>query len=309
MKKIIAVGLLSIMGLAGCANTPAPSVNDYPTARPLIALPLKPSVQQELAIKRLTDILSAVDLTEEQRAELHFQRGVRFDAMGLNNLALYDFNQSLKYKQDFVESYNYLGVYYTLNQEFPSAYDAFDSVLELEPEHSFAVFNRGIALYYGMRPELAIEDFKRYQSKKDNDPYRAIWLYLAEREIDEAQAKQRLTASIDKISDQTWAKTVLGLYLERISINQFLSSLAIGVKDEVELAHRLCEAYFYLAKYYQYKQQEQQAKVYFKLALATNVYEFVEHRYATLELELATHKARTEALIQARKAAREPALN
>jgi lipoprotein NlpI len=52
------------------------------------------------------------------------------------------------------------------------------------------------------------------------------------------------------------------------------------------LTDRLSEAYFYLGKYNQILANDNAAANFFKLSLSTNVYEFVEHRYAKLELDL-----------------------
>ena len=49
-------------------------------------------------------------------------------------------------------------------------------------------------------------------------------------------------------------------------------------------AQRQCEAYFYLAKWYQFNGEYQQANHFYKLALSTNVFDFIEHKYARLEL-------------------------
>jgi len=54
--------------------------------------------------------------------------------------------------------------------------------------------------------------------------------------------------------------------------------------ESEKLTERLCEAYFYLGKYMQMEGEQLQAVNYFKLALMTNVYGFVEHRYASVEL-------------------------
>ena len=59
-----------------------------------------------------------------------------------------------------------------------------------------------------------------------------------------------------------------------------------NVKSKKAFTERLCEAYFYLGKYSQILGEKNKAANYFKLALSTNVYEFVEHRYARLELDL-----------------------
>ena len=65
-----------------------------------------------------------------------------------------------------------------------------------------------------------------------------------------------------------------------------IKNLTKNVKSNKELTERLCEAYFYLGKYNQTLGYRGSAANYFKLALSTNVYEFVEHRYAKLELDL-----------------------
>lgn len=56
------------------------------------------------------------------------------------------------------EVFNYLGIYLTQAGNFDAAYEAFDSVLELDPTYNYAHLNRGIALYYGGRDKLAQDD-------------------------------------------------------------------------------------------------------------------------------------------------------
>ena len=70
-----------------------------------------------------------------------------------------------------------------------------------------------------------------------------------------------------------------------IDENALLNSLINGVTSHQGLTDRLCEAYFYLGKYHGARGNRGVASNYFKLALSTNVYEYVEHRYARLELE------------------------
>ena len=82
------------------------------------------------------------------------------------------------------EAYNSIGIHYTQQQEYLQAYEAFDSSIDLNPEYEFAFLNRGIALYYGGEPRLAVDDLKRFLSNDPSDPYRAIWLYIVQREVD-----------------------------------------------------------------------------------------------------------------------------
>ena len=124
-----------------------------------------------------------------------------------------------------------------------------------------------------------------YQSQA-SDPYRLLWLYLAEYEMNVELAKQKLKQRAELVDDNTWAKQVIYLYLDEISQEKFISELTNNVQSNKELTDRLCEAYFYLGKYNQIIGYNGAAANFFKLSLSTNVYEFVEHRYAKLELEL-----------------------
>ena len=83
-----------------------------------------------------------------------------------------------------------------------------------------------------------------------------------------------------------WAKQIIQLYLGDINQAEFITQLTDNVDSNKALTDRLCEAYFYLGKYSQMQGNNSVAANFFKLALSTNVYEFVEHRYARLELNL-----------------------
>jgi lipoprotein NlpI len=252
----------------------------------VIAEPLPISYKSEIAIARLSEVIQRVKITDAQRAELFYDRGVLYDSVGLRSLARLDFSHALQLKPTLVDAYNFLGIHLTQVQEFSQAYEQFDSALDLEPTHEYAYLNRGIALYYGGRPQLAALDFKSFHSKKKDDPYRLLWLYLTEYKIDVELAKKSLKERSQFVSDRTWAKQVIYLYLGDISQQNFISELTKGVTSNKELTDRLCEAYFYLGKYNQMLGYLNASANFFKLSLSTNVYEFVEHRYAKLELDL-----------------------
>jgi lipoprotein NlpI len=277
------IAISSVQGCASNQNEPSSSVvmNQL-----IIAEPLAINYKSEIAIARLTDVIQRAELTDAQRAELYYDRGVIYDSVGLRSLARLDFNRALRLKPDFVDAYNFLGIHYTQLQDFNQAYEAFDSAIDLAPDHEYAYLNRGIALYYGGRSELSIDDFSIFHQRKKNDPYRILWLYLAESATNILNAKTVLKHSSVLVDDNVWAKKIIQLYLGDISHQQFVSKLTIGITSSKALSERLCEAYFYLGKYYQLKGERKSAANFFKLALSTNVYEFVEHRYAKLELDL-----------------------
>ena len=269
----------------------------------VIAEPLVANFKSEIAIARLTEVINRAQvadreqISKKQIAELFYDRGVLYDSVGLRSLARFDFTHALKLDPKLIDCYNFLGIHFTQLQEFSQAYEQFDSALELSPEHEYAYLNRGIALYYGSRPELAAIDFQAFHQKQQDDPYRLLWLYLTEYDIDPLIAKSSLKQRSLVVDERVWAKQVINLYLGDISQLEFVKSLTINVHSNKDLTERLCEAYFYLAKYNQLLGNSASAANYFKLALSTNAYEFVEHRYAKLELDLMRTKKATESQI------------
>lgn len=286
MQKIVFGIILISTFLTGCATHTASSTSGGQMGNLLLAEPAPMNPRSQLAIARYSHILGQADLEDAQRAQLLHQRGTLYDSVGLSGLAQYDFNQAIKLKPDLAEAYNSMGVHYTQQMNFIQAYEAFDATLDINPEMEFAFLNRGIALYYGGRPDLAVRDFGEFYNKNAADPYRALWRYLAEAEIDLAEAKVTLTKLRKNLDENNWATKLVDLYLGSITENELLSALIGGVTSQQQLTDRLCEAYFYLGKFHSEKGHRGVASNYFKLALSTNVFEYVEHRYARLELNL-----------------------
>lgn len=284
-KHVQIVFLLIILSLSGCA-----SVNGLSDSAQMgNIIPVEPAPadgRAQLAIARYNEILARVPLKNEERAELLFQRGMYYDRLGLPSLAQFDFEQAIKLKPDMAEAYNSIGIYHTQQMEFIQAYEAFDSSLDINPQLDYAFLNRGIALYYGGRPDLAVKDLGEFYKKDEADPYRALWRFIAESEVDPLKALESLRVIRPSLDPKNWATTIVDLYLNDISENALLDSLAVGVKSRKQLTDRLCEAYFYLGKYHNARGNKGIASNYFKLALSTNVYEYVEHRYARVELNL-----------------------
>lgn len=272
----------------GCASTQSSDkkIASATMSNLLITEPMPINFKSEVTIARISALMGSSKLNDEQRAQLLYERGVLYDSVGLRTLSRFDFTHALQLKPDFIDAYNFLGIHFTQLQEYSQAYENFDAALDLLPEHEYAHLNRGIALYYGSRPELAAQDFQSYHYKKQNDPYRLLWLYLTEYQIDPLVAKAALKERSILVDDRLWAKQIIYLYLGLISQNQFVTNLTRNVSSHEALTERLCEAYFYLAKLNQILGDDVTAANLFKLALSTNVYEFVEHRYAKLELDL-----------------------
>ncbi|WOT06013.1 lipoprotein NlpI [Shewanella youngdeokensis] len=268
------------MLLTGCASTKSEST---PHAAIKVA-PVSPDYKLEVTLAKLNEILATAELTVEQRARFHYDRGVLYDRVGLRILSRIDFHQALKLQPNLADAYNFIGIYYTQENQFENAYEAFDSVLELSPEYDYAYLNRGISLYYGERSELAVADMREFYKRDPSDGYRVLWLYFAEMELDAQSAMTRMADHRTQLNADAWSSALVDYLLGTKDKNAIFTLAKTGLKHPGEYAERLCEAYFYIAKAAQQRGDSIEAANYLRLALATNIYDFVEHRYAGLEL-------------------------
>lgn len=282
-SKIIIVLCLLILG--GCAavdkNARLSQIENI-----ILAEPVPAQMRSQSYVLRYTRILEEAPLKEQERADFLYQRGIQYDKLGMSLLAQYDFHEAIKIKPNMASAYNSIGIYYTQQGKYLQAYEAFDSTLDINPEYDFAFLNRGIALYYGGRAELAVKDFGQFLTKDQTDPIRAIWLYIAESQIDPEQAKVALAQARKQMDQSNWTVKLVDFYLGDLSEAALLNALPQGLKTQLGLAERTCEVYFYLGKYHRTLGNTGAAKSYFKFALSTNVFDYVEHRYARLELNL-----------------------
>ncbi|WP_337878713.1 lipoprotein NlpI [Rheinheimera sp.] len=273
--------LLCAVWLTGCAQTTASQpelVEDLlmPEAQPV-------SYRTEIAIARITELLTKPEATDEQRARLFYDRGVMYDSVGLRALARFDFLRALRLQPDMADAYNFIGIHHTLVGNYNEAYESFDAALELAPDYDYAYLNRGIALMYDGKNDLAVSDFEAFYQAKPADPYRSLWLYFAESKKSVPEAQARMALNEARLDSQHWASQIIAFYLGKITEQQLLEIAADPQLNPQQLAERLCEVYFYLAKWHE-QQHPTKALDYYKKALATNIHEFVEHRYARIEM-------------------------
>jgi len=277
-----AVLFTALLALSACTQTPTTE------PAPLVENLLEPesvpaSYRTEIAIARISELLTKAETTDEQRARLFYDRGVMYDSVGLRSLARFDFLRALRLQPDMADAYNFIGIHHTLVGNYTEAYESFDAALELAPDYDYAYLNRGIALLYDSKTDLAIGDFEQFYQAKPEDPYRSLWLYFADAKLSVPEAQARLALHQAKLDQKHWASNIVAFYLGKISEQELLQIAAEATADPQQLAERLCEVYFYLAKWHQ-QQNPSKALEYYKKVLATNVYEFVEHRYARIEM-------------------------
>lgn len=251
----------------------------------MLAAPRQPSLQTEAAISKLTEIINVMDVENEQLARYFYHRGVYYDSVGLRGLARQDFNRAVRLKPDMADAYNFLGILFIQDELFIDAFESLGAALELSPQHDYALLNRAVARYYAGRGKLATEDMQQFFERAPDDPYRVLWFYLIEADVKPEQAMQNLAIRRSALDDKEWATQLVDFYLGKLSTAQLSKGFVAELKSEDELAKRLCEAYFYLGKWAQLHNEPAKAATYFKLSMATNIYDFVEHRFSRLELK------------------------
>ncbi|OCG13073.1 hypothetical protein A9G09_08760 [Gilliamella sp. wkB292] len=272
--------LLAVILLSGCSNS-----------LPVLAVPEQVSYEDELKIAQLSQQLSQNDIDTITRMQLIFERGIVYDSLGFKAFAYSDFTHLLSFNPEIPDLYNFLGNYALRDGDFDSALASFNTTLELDPAYAFAYLNRAITLYRTGHYESADRDALQFYQYDVNEPIRILWLYLIEKEIDNKVAQHELQKRYDLLNDKTiYSSDIVAFYLGKINESKLMQNLQQGVESNRQLAERLCEAYFYLGKYYQSKGDNERAKMLFKYALANNIYNFVEHQQALYEMKLLEEK-------------------
>lgn len=297
-------GLASVVGMAlslsACSLTQNTEVFDPPLNSTfsvdaedviLVAPDQEEREQYQLLIAQLTQLLSQEKLSPERRAQMLYQLGLLYDRMGMDVTARTMFMGSLIAVPDYAQAYNFLGIYLASEERFSEAYEAYDSALEIDPEEYYAYFNRGIALYYGNRAELGLQDLLKFYELKPSDPFRCAWLYILERTVyGKDYAIEHLTERRAKLEDKTeWGLEVLDFFLGKKSSHEVIDAIRQVQLTREEANRRLCEAYFYMAKQAQFEGDYKHAYDLFQLCLTTNVAGYLEYRYSLLEVDRLEH--------------------
>ena len=283
---------LAILLLAGCIG----SGQVFVANNKIVLAEQHPNLhfEQEVMIARISQVLLVGKMSKEERASLHFERGVLYDSLGLWALARYDFAQTLALQPKMAAVYNYLGLYLLLDEDYEGALEAFNTVFELDPDYEYTYLNRGLDFYYVGRYNLAQQDFLQFYQANKSDPYRVLWLYLNEVKFTPEQAQQNLAQRAQGLSKDYWGTYIIQYYLGNLSVAELQAKAQeFAQESPVQLAEILTETYFYLAKQKLNEGQIDEAKTLFNLAIANQVYSFVEYRFAVFELAK-LEKAQTE---------------
>ena len=279
--------------LSGCVSLN----NSFVSKNKVVLADQNPSqhFEQEVMIVRISQVLLVGKMSNEERASLHFERGVLYDSLGLWALARYDFTQALALQPKMAAVYNYLGLYLLLDEDYDGALEAFNTVFSLDPDYEYTFLNRALDFYYVGRYNLAEQDFWAFYQRNKSDPYRVLWLYLNELKFKPAEAQKNLAQRAVGLSQDYWGTYIVQYYLGKLSVQELQAKAQqFATKTATQYAEILTETYFYLAKQKLNMGQVDEAETLFKLAVANQVYNFVEYRFAVFELSKLGQQAQAE---------------
>ena len=285
--------LFSVFVLSGCVGLS----NTFVSKNKVVLAEQNPSqhFEQEVMIVRISQVLLVGKMSNEERASLHFERGVLYDSVGLWALARYDFTQALALQPKMAAVYNYLGLYLLLDEDYDGALEAFNTVFSLDPDYEYTFLNRALDFYYVERYNLAEQDFLAFYQRNKSDPYRVLWLYLNELKFKPAEAQKNLAQRAVGLSQDYWGTYIVQYYLGKLSVQELQAKAQqFATKTATQYAEILTETYFYLAKQKLNMGQVDEAETLFKLAVANQVYNFVEYRFAVFELSKLGQQAQAE---------------
>ena len=285
--------LFSVFVLSGCVGLS----NTFVSKNKVVLAEQNPSqhFEQEVMIVRISQVLLLGKMSNEERASLHFERGVLYDSLGLWALARYDFTQALALQPKMAAVYNYLGLYLLLDEDYDGALEAFNTVFSLDPDYEYTFLNRALDFYYVERYNLAEQDFLAFYQRNKSDPYRVLWLYLNELKFKPAEAQKNLAQRAVGLSQDYWGTYIVQYYLGKLSVQELQAKAQqFATKTATQYAEILTETYFYLAKQKLNMGQVDEAETLFKLAVANQVYNFVEYRFAVFELSKLGQQAQAE---------------
>ena len=279
--------------LSGCVGLN----NSFVSKNKVVLADQNPSqhFEQEVMIVRISQVLLVGKMSNEERASLHFERGVLYDSLGLWALARYDFTQALALQPKMAAVYNYLGLYLLLDEDYDGALEAFNTVFSLDPDYEYTFLNRALDFYYVERYNLAEQDFLAFYQRNKSDPYRVLWLYLNELKFKPAEAQKNLAQRAVGLSQDYWGTYIVQYYLGKLWVQELQAKAQqFATKTATQYAEILTETYFYLAKQKLNMGQVDEAETLFKLAVANQVYNFVEYRFAVFELSKLGQQAQAE---------------
>lgn len=197
LSQKIAIALLSIALISGCATGPKTPVDDEAGLS-----------QWQKANKRLKRgkydkalvILDQILIAQPKFAAAHINRGIALAGLQRNADALAALETGLKLRPDnartIAAAYNQAGMLYRQNLQLEAARKSYEKAVRADDSFDMPHFN--LALLYDKalnQPQKALQHYALYQSLQDTpDPAVQVWTKIIEKDLAQANSADSETA-------------------------------------------------------------------------------------------------------------------
>ena len=186
----------------------------------------------EAAVESYTRAIESGDLSAEERAHVHYNRGNAHSALGEQRLALEDF----------------------------------DRALELAPGLTRAVYSRGVVRFYLGEFAEAASDLDRALEREPENAYWMIWRYLA-RAHSADDAREELARNVSAVDLQQWPEPLIAFLLGDATLKQVVA--ATQDADFEKQVTKSCEAAYYVGQQFLVEAKPEQARRWLGTAVVT----------------------------------------
>jgi lipoprotein NlpI len=224
-------------------------------------------------------------LIKPEHKSAYLTRGVALRAVGRSEQALTDLTKALELRSDSEqEMYNLRGLAYNDIGDYPNAIEDFTTALTFNPAWAYATRNRGRSRYYmGQYAEAAVDFEAAYDLERD--PWMAIWSFVAlSRSNQESAAENILTREMRRLREDAWPRPIVEMLAGNMPPSEVLE-LTRDPSDPELSAGRATEAMYYIGEKLLLEGDSKQAAAFFERAIDLGVTNFVEYDAARIALE------------------------
>ena len=262
----------------------------------------------DAVIARCTALIRSGQLSRGDTAMAHYNRGVGYQIMRDDDLAIADYTTAIRFDPKFANAYNNRGVVYLLKREPNHAIVDFTAAIRIDPDLWGAHYARGSLYFDKAQFDLAGADFLAAIVRKEyprahaglgrvfflqgsyayaadelrtamrlapHDEY--IWLSgaMADLRADGALSKEAV-ASAAGLNGTKWPAPVVAFYMGKETAGALRSDARSGTQR--------CEAAFYIAEMALSRHDDASGRRDLQRAVATCPHRFVEYLMARTEL-------------------------
>jgi lipoprotein NlpI len=224
--------------------------------------------------------LDAALRLDPRDAESWHRRGNLQDNLGNPDAAIADYGEAIRLRPR-ADYYTDRGIAYGKRRQYDAALADFDRALLYEPNHARALSSRGRTRFEMGEFAAAVPDLAKAADIEPDNPYYAIWLYLARARAGEADAAAELERRAVKAPEDGWPRRIIEMLLGRRDPDALLSS---EVRDAALRQKLLCDAGFYAGQYHLLHGEPAKAKSAFEAAVATGSVNQITFQKAEAEL-------------------------